>query len=171
MLGLGSNVGDRLCHLQAAVDAVAAAGQVLALSPVVESDPVGGPEQPDFLNAVVVVELPDGSDPLAVATTAEQGQGRTRDVRWGPRTLDVDVIAVTQGGQPVVSDDPRLTLPHPRAHERAFVLVPWVAVDPAAELPGWGAAAGLLSGLPAGQREGVRLRPDLQLLGPACGGP
>src|SRR3712207_8150481 len=86
---------------------------------------------------------------LALARQLEQAAGRPREVRWGPRTLDVDVVTVTEDdGTPVLSDDPALTLPHPRAHERAFVLVPWLTLDPAAELPGHGRAADLLAKLP-----------------------
>ena len=91
------------------------------------------------------------SDWLARAQSAEQAAGRTREVHWGPRTLDVDVIAVDD----VASDDPQLTLPHPRAAERAFVLVPWLALDPVAELPGHGRVADLVAGLPAADVQGV----------------
>ena len=103
--------------------------------------PVGGVEQPDYLNAVVAgrTEL-SASDLLALCQRIEQAHGRTRDVRWGPRTLDVDVLRFGD----VVSDDPRLTLPHPRAHERAFVLVPWFEVDADASVPGRGRVADLL---------------------------
>ena len=85
----------------------------------------------------------DDAGVLAAAHAAEAARQRTREVRWGPRTLDVDIISYGT----VVSDDPELTLPHPRAHERAFVLVPWHDVDPAAELPGHGPVAGLIAGL------------------------
>jgi len=159
VFALGSNLGDRLGHLQAAVEALGA----VAVSPVVETAPVGGPEQDDYLNAVALADLADGSDALAVAHAAEAARGRAREVRWGPRTLDVDVLTVTTTGVDVRSDDPRLTLPHPRAHERAFVLVPWVALDPDAVLPGRGRAADLLAALPPGDRGGVRRRDDLVL--------
>jgi 2-amino-4-hydroxy-6-hydroxymethyldihydropteridine diphosphokinase len=111
-------------------------------------------EQDDFLNAVVVAEDPD-SRPwswLARARAAESRAGRTRDVRWGPRTLDVDVLDVDG----TTSDDPELTLPHPRAHDRAFVLVPWLDVDPDAVVTGRGRVADLLAALPAEERAGVR---------------
>ena len=94
------------------------------------------------------------------AHAAEAAAARTRDVRWGPRTLDVDVVTVGDA----VSDDPELTLPHPRAAQRAFVLAPWAALDPAAQLAGR-SVAGLLAALPAGERDGVRPRPDLVLAG------
>lgn len=128
-LGLGANLGDRAEALTRAAEVIAAdpAVQVIAMSTVIETDPVGGPEQPDYLNAVLVIETPlSPSEVLALAHRAEQDAGRTREVRWGPRTLDVDVLAY----EGVVSDDPVLTLPHPRALERAFVLEPWAEVDP-----------------------------------------
>ena len=98
----------------------------------------------------------DASGWLARAHELEQAAGRTREVRWGPRTLDVDVVTVTEDdGTPVLSDDPRLTLPHPRAHERAFVLLPWSTLEPAAVLPGKGRVADLLAALPADEKRAV----------------
>jgi 2-amino-4-hydroxy-6-hydroxymethyldihydropteridine diphosphokinase len=160
VLALGSNLGDRLANLQAAVDALAPGLEEVAVSPVYETAPVGGPPQPDYLNAVLVAatSLP----PRAVlerGRAAETALGRVRGPRWGPRTLDVDVIAY--GNE--VSSDPELTLPHPRAHERAFVLAPWHDVDPGAVIPGRGPVAGLLAALPA---DGVRLRRDVRLRPP-----
>ena len=115
-----------------------------------ETPPWGPVEQPPYLNAIAIVDGPrDAAGWLARAHELEQAAGRTRDVRWGPRTLDVDVITVTgDDGAPVVSDDPALTLPHPRAHERAFVLVPWLTLDRAAALPGHGSVADLVEALP-----------------------
>ena len=98
------------------------------------------------------------TDWLARAHAAEDAAGRTRDVRWGPRTLDVDVVAVDD----VEQSDPDLTLPHPRAAERAFVLVPWLAVDPEARLPG-GSVADLVALLPPSEISAVHMRPDLVL--------
>ena len=128
-LGLGSNLGDRGAHLMRAVKTLRATPQivVVAVSPFVETDPVGGPEQPDFLNAVVVVET--ALSPRALLSLAHQCESdaeRERGERWGPRTLDVDVLAYGD----LTTDDPELTLPHPRVTDRAFVLVPWAAVDP-----------------------------------------
>ncbi|MCZ3389412.1 MAG: 2-amino-4-hydroxy-6-hydroxymethyldihydropteridine diphosphokinase [Actinomycetia bacterium] len=128
-LGLGSNVGDRQSHLKNAMATVRTTPKVVVVevSPFVETVPVGGPDQPDFLNAVVVVETTLTPEALlALAHQCEQGAGRQREERWGPRTLDVDVLAYGD----VVSTNPELTLPHPRATERAFVLVPWAAIDP-----------------------------------------
>jgi 2-amino-4-hydroxy-6-hydroxymethyldihydropteridine diphosphokinase len=132
VLSIGSNLGDRPATLQTAVEAFRPWLQ--AASPVYETPPWGPVPQDDYLNAVLIVADPDAAprDWLDRARAAEQAAGRTRDVRWGPRTLDVDVIAVDD----VVSNDPQLTLPHPRAGERAFVLVPWVAADPGATLAG-----------------------------------
>lgn len=144
VLALGSNIGDRLAVLQAGVDHLAAAPglRVRSASAIFETKPVGGPEQPDYLNAVLLAdsELPARSI-LDHCQAAERALGRVREERWGPRTLDVDLIACDDE----VSADPVLTLPHPRAHERAFVLAPWLDVDPAAHLVGFGSVADLLA--------------------------
>jgi len=159
VLALGSNLGDRLAILQSAVDALAATPGVtaVAVSPVYETDPVGGPEQPDYLNAVLLVDT--ALAPRALLQRAhdvEKEHGRVRGERWGPRTLDVDVVAVGD----LTADQADLQLPHPRAHERSFVLVPWAEVDPGARLPGQGTVAELLGRLGG---DGVRPRPDLRL--------
>jgi 2-amino-4-hydroxy-6-hydroxymethyldihydropteridine diphosphokinase len=150
VLSIGSNMGDRFGHLQAAVDGFAPV--LRAVSPVFETDPWGPVEQGAFLNAVLVVEDPAAGpwDWLARAHRVEDGAGRRRDSRWGPRTLDVDVVVVDE----VRSADPVLRLPHPHAHERAFVLVPWLAVDAGAALPGCGGVAELVARLePSGVRK------------------
>jgi len=159
VLSVGSNLGDRLGTLQGCVQAIGGLAEtdVLAISPVYQTAPVGGPAQPDYLNAVLVVATGLGPRDLLAATQGiEAGFGRVRAERFGPRTLDIDII----GYDEEVSDDPVLTLPHPRAHERAFVLAPWHDLDPAARLPGRGPVAALLAGT---GRDGVRLRPDLVL--------
>jgi 2-amino-4-hydroxy-6-hydroxymethyldihydropteridine diphosphokinase len=128
-LGLGSNLGDRAGHLQLAVDELAATEriQVVAVSRVYETAPVGGPEQDDYLNAVVAIESDLGArELLAVAQRIEQIADRVRTVRWGPRTLDVDVLLV--GDERV--DEPDLEVPHPRLRERGFVLAPLRDVAP-----------------------------------------
>ena len=149
VLSLGANVGDRAGALRTAIEALKQDGLV-ARSTLYESPPWGPVEQPAYLNAVAVVRGPrDAAGWLARAHELEQGAGRTREVRFGPRTLDVDVVAVTgDDGEPVLSDDPALTLPHPRAHERAFVLVPWLTLDPGAVLPRHGRVADLVAALP-----------------------
>jgi 2-amino-4-hydroxy-6-hydroxymethyldihydropteridine diphosphokinase len=126
--GIGSNLGDRLAHLQAAVDGLAAAGLgVRGLSAVYETEPVGGPPQPDYLNAVVAVETDlDAGELLALALALEDSEHRERAERWGPRTLDVDVLLV---GEEHVSE-PDLVVPHPRLLERGFVLAPLRDLDP-----------------------------------------
>ena len=146
VLSLGSNRGDRIAHLRAGVDLLSQVLPVLATSPVYETEPVGVTGQSPYLNCVVVAGSDDPELALAAAQRAEELRGRLRASRWGPRTLDVDVVTVDA----VVSADPRLTLPHPRAHERAFVLVPWCDVDPAAELPGRGAVRALLRRMDVG---------------------
>jgi 2-amino-4-hydroxy-6-hydroxymethyldihydropteridine diphosphokinase len=152
VLALGRNLGDRRDILQGGADAIAAIPEVrvTAVSPVYETVPVGGPPQPDYLNAVLLVAT---SLPPAVLLgrlhEIEAAFDRVRQVRWGPRTLDIDIITVA--GER--SDDPELTLPHPRAHERAFVLAPWHDADPAAVLPGYGPVAGLLPGV---DQSGIR---------------
>jgi 2-amino-4-hydroxy-6-hydroxymethyldihydropteridine diphosphokinase len=148
VLALGSNLGVRRDILQGGVDAIAGLSEVrlIAVSPVYETVPVGGPPQPDYLNAVVLAETPLPSRELLDRLhEIEAAFDRVRAVRWGPRTLDIDVITVS--GER--SDDPELTLPHPRAHERAFVLAPWHDIDPSAELPGHGPVADLLAGIDA----------------------
>lgn len=144
VLALGSNLGDRLANLQAGVDHLASASglRLRAVSAIFETAPVGGPAQPDYLNAVLLADsdLPARSI-LDQCQAAERALRRVRKQRWGPRTLDVDLIACDDE----VSTDPVLTLPHPRAHERAFVLAPWLDVDPAAHLAGFGSVADLLA--------------------------
>jgi 2-amino-4-hydroxy-6-hydroxymethyldihydropteridine diphosphokinase len=153
VLSIGANLGDRLGHLQTAVDIFRP--WLRGVSPVYETAPWGPIEQDDYLNAVLLVAdaRATPADWLARAHAAERAAGRTRDVRWGPRTLDVDVIVVDD----TMSDDPALTLPHPRAAERAFVLVPWLAIDPDARLGGREVRA-ILDGVEAGS---VHARPDL----------
>jgi 2-amino-4-hydroxy-6-hydroxymethyldihydropteridine diphosphokinase len=161
VVSLGSNLGDRLAKLQGAVDALADTPDVAvtAVSPVYETEPVGAPEgSTSFLNAVVLL---DTTLPSAVlldrALAIENAFGRERNgTPNAPRTLDVDLIVVgdkhTSAGA--------LTLPHPRAHERAFVLAPWADVEPDAEVPGVGRVAELLAEV---GREGVVRRDDLTL--------
>ncbi|MEW1954538.1 2-amino-4-hydroxy-6-hydroxymethyldihydropteridine diphosphokinase [Terrabacter sp. NPDC080008] len=138
-VALGSNLGDRGQTLAAAVQSLRELPglTVTAVSSLVETDPVGGPEQPPYLNAVAVGRATLApADLLAALHRIEAEHGRTREVRWGARTLDLDLLQYgTPGGRrEVVSDEPELLLPHPRAHERAFVLVPWTDADPQATL-------------------------------------
>lgn len=166
VLSIGSNLGDRLAHLQSVVSGLR--GAVRAVSPVYETDAWGGVEQEPFLNAVLLADAPDLDGPgwLRRAHEFENAADRVREQRWGPRTLDVDIVSCHDGDVEVRSDDPVLTLPHPLAHQRAFVLVPWLAAAPGAALTVAGQpvpVADLLAGLAAGERDGVR-RTDLVLV-------
>jgi 2-amino-4-hydroxy-6-hydroxymethyldihydropteridine diphosphokinase len=157
VLSLGSNLGDRLAYLRMAVEGFE---DVLEkVSPVYETAPWGVEDQPDFLNAVLVVSSPSTDEWgwLRRGQALEQAAGRVRDQRWGPRTLDVDVVTVDG----VTSTHPDLLLPHPGTPSRATVLIPWLAVDPDAFLPGHGPAAALLAALPENDRADVHERPDL----------
>jgi 2-amino-4-hydroxy-6-hydroxymethyldihydropteridine diphosphokinase len=166
VLALGSNMGDRVGTLRAAVALLDKRLGVLAVSPVYETVPVGGPPQDDYLNAVVLTRPAAPGELIAAAREAEQAADRVRAVRWGPRTLDVDVIACGD----LVNDDPEVIVPHPRAHLRAFVCVPWLDVDPDATVPGHGRVADLVAGLTAaGEAEGLR-RTAHDLVGGADGG-
>ena len=161
VISIGSNLGNRLETLQGAIDALedTPGVRIKAVSPVYETEPWGVEpgSQPSYFNAVVVLKttLPPSSL-LERAHAVEEAFHRVRDERWGARTLDVDIVAYAD----VVSDDPVLTLPHPRAHERAFVLAPWYDLDPEAQLPGHGPVAGLLNTV---TRDGVAPRHDLEL--------
>ena len=152
VLSIGSNLGDRAGHLQSVLDELGAA--VVAVSPVYETAPWGGVDQQDFANAVLLAadDARTAADWLAAGQRLEVAAQRVRRVRWGPRSLDVDVVDCD--GQRRA--DPELTLPHPRAHLRAFVLRPWLDVDPDAVLVGHGPEADLLAGLDEAERAGVR---------------
>ena len=158
VLSIGSNLGDRLARLQSVVDGLGEA--VVAVSPVYETDPWGRVEQAPFLNAVVIADDPacDGQAWLRRAQEFERAAGRVRGERWGPRTLDVD-LAACYGETEVIAHEPNLTLPHPLAHLRAFVLVPWLAIEPDAQLTvaeGPQSVAQLLAELEPADRAGVR---------------
>ncbi|KIQ18202.1 2-amino-4-hydroxy-6-hydroxymethyldihydropteridine diphosphokinase [Rhodococcus sp. MEB064] len=150
VLSIGSNIGDRESHLRGVVDSLGDA--VVGVSSLYSTAPWGGIDQQDFLNAVVVVDDPDLDcwGWLLAGQELERIAHRERIVRWGPRTVDVDVIVCDD----VCSDDPELILPHPRAHERAFVLVPWLDVEPDATL-GDTPVRELLEKLPESERVGV----------------
>jgi 2-amino-4-hydroxy-6-hydroxymethyldihydropteridine diphosphokinase len=159
-ISLGSNLGDRFQYLQNALAALNAVTgtQVHSVSPVFETDPVGGPEQGQYLNAVAVVKTILSPEQFLAATQQiELDQNRQRSELWGPRTLDIDLLAMDNE----VRSTPELELPHPRAHERAFVLLPWSLLDPDFVIPGKASVAELLSALDV---EGVRYRNDLELV-------
>ncbi len=168
VIALGSNLGDRGQTLALAVDALRALPgfTVTSVSSIVETEPVGGPEQPPYLNAVVVGRATlEPEQLLAELHRIEADHGRVRDVRWGARTLDLDLIQYGVPGSvhEVVSESEHLMLPHPRAAERAFVLVPWAEAEPEATLRLGGRQGGIR---PVGEllmsldRSGVRPGPD-----------
>lgn len=160
VLSIGSNLGDRLARLQSVVDGLGDAVQ--AISPVYETEPWGGVEQGPFLNAVVIADDPacDGHCWLGRAQEFERGADRVRGQRWGPRSLDVDLITCSHDNIEVFSRENGLTLPHPLAHLRAFVMIPWLAVEPDAGLTVAGQKrpiAALLAELEPVDRASVRL--------------
>jgi 2-amino-4-hydroxy-6-hydroxymethyldihydropteridine diphosphokinase len=160
VLSIGSNLGDRMARLQSVVDGLRT--EVRAVSPVYETEAWGGVEQGPYLNAVLIADDPalDCHGWLRRGQELERAAHRVRGQRWGPRTLDVDLISCHQGDTEVFSRDDALMLPHPLAHLRAFVLIPWLAVDPDATLTVAGGArpvAKLLAELDPADRAGVRL--------------
>ena len=142
VISLGANVGDPKANLDLAVALLREATEVISVSSYLQTKPVGGPEQPDYLNAVAIVEseLP-AKDLLALLNGIETAMGRTREIHWGPRVIDLDLI---QYGGLLVQDE-KLTLPHPRAHERRFVLAPWFEIEPEAILLTHGRISDLLN--------------------------
>ncbi len=136
---LGLTVGDRVATLTDAVEQLAEVPKLTltAVSELVESDPFGGPDQPAYLNGVVLATYAGSPAALLRALHAiEHRNGRTREVRWGARTLDLDLVqfGIPGSDRERLSDTPALLLPHPRAHERNFVLIPWARLDPEATL-------------------------------------
>jgi 2-amino-4-hydroxy-6-hydroxymethyldihydropteridine diphosphokinase len=136
-ISLGSNIGDRLYHLTEAVWALHSheGVKVQVVSSIYETAPVGFADQADFLNLVVGVEtLLGAQELLAVCQEIEQGLGRVRKIRWGPRTVDLDILLYNNDN--IVAEN--LIVPHPRMHERAFVLVPLLEIAPAIAHPATG---------------------------------
>lgn len=159
VLSIGSNLGDRLARLQSVVDGLG--DKVVAVSPVYETDPWGLVDQAPFLNAVLIADDPafDGQAWLRRAQEFEEAAGRVRGERWGPRSLDVDLIAC-YGDTEIISVENHLTLPHPLAHLRAFVMIPWLSIDPDALLTIAGGpqpVARLLAELEPADRDSVQL--------------
>ena len=144
VLSLGSNLGNSAEILSSAAEALNEVSEVIALSSFYQTRPVGGPPQPDFINAVIIIETNlEPEELLLVAQAIEGAHGRKRNentVKWGPRFLDIDLIKCDE----MLINSPDLTIPHPRAHEREFVLRPWNEIDPTATLPGFGAISWLL---------------------------
>ncbi|MCW2857094.1 MAG: folK [Marmoricola sp.] len=160
VVSLGSNLGDRMYALQGAVDALSDTPEVwvTGISPVYETEPVDAPAGSEtFLNAVVLLDTTLSARTLLDrAHAVEAAYGRERGEPNAPRTLDVDLIVVGDRH----ADDESLKLPHPRAAERAFVLIPWNDLEPDAEIPGYGLVAELLEKT---GRDGVVRRDDLIL--------
>ena len=142
VISIGANIGDPKANLDLAVGLLREATEVIAVSSYLQTKPVGGPEQPDYLNAVAILEsdLP-AKDLLALLNGIETAMGRTREIHWGPRVIDLDLI---QYGGLLVNDE-KLTLPHPRAHERRFVFAPWFEIEPEAILLTHGRISDLLN--------------------------
>jgi len=160
VLALGSNVGDRANNLQCALDALIESGVLtdVVVSSIYETDPVGGPDQGPYLNAVLrgLTKL-DPAELLANTHLIEDQLGRVRTIHWGPRTIDIDILAYNQ--EVMATED--LTIPHPRAHERTFVLMPWNEIDAEYEIPGRGKVSTCLAALPQG---GIELYEDARLI-------
>ncbi len=144
VLSLGSNLGNSAEILSSAAEALNEVSEVIAFSSFYQTRPVGGPPQPDFINAIIIIETNlEPEELLLVAQAIEGAHGRERNentVKWGPRFLDIDLIKCDE----MLINSPDLTIPHPRAHEREFVLRPWKEIDPAATLPGFGVISQLL---------------------------
>lgn len=141
VIALGSNIGDTNSHLHHAIDELGKIIEVSAVSSFYKTAPVGGPPQNDYLNAVLIGRSDmDPLDLLIAMQEIETLAGRTRDIEWGPRTLDLDLITFGE----LVLTEPHLELPHPRAHKRTFVLEPWLEIEPEAQLPIHGSAEELL---------------------------
>ncbi|CAB4696036.1 MAG: 2-amino-4-hydroxy-6-hydroxymethyldihydropteridine diphosphokinase [Actinobacteria bacterium] len=135
VIAIGSNLGDRELNIDSAVAEIAKIIEVTHLSTNYETDPVGGPDQPKYLNAVLIADSVIAPHELLKSLLQiETRLGRTREVHWGPRTIDLDLIIY---GEEII-DSADLVLPHPRAHERRFVLEPWAEIDPEAEIPSIG---------------------------------
>jgi len=146
-VGLGANLGDRAATLARALELLAETSriEIVAVSSFRETDPVGYLDQPPFLNAAAAIETSLGPQALlATLLEVERRLGRTREgPRYGPRTVDLDLLLI----EGVTLDEPGLTLPHPRLHERGFALEPLVELDPSIVVPGRGTVEQLLSAL------------------------
>ena len=141
VIALGSNLGNRELNIDSAIAELVKIVEITHLSTNHETDPVGGPEQPKYLNAIAIAETELEPEELLIAMLEiENKLGRKREVHWGPRTLDLDLIVF---GDEVI-DSEILVLPHPRAHERRFVLEPWIEIEPDAYIPGIGKVESIL---------------------------
>lgn len=145
VVALGANLEEPSAAIELAIALLAQSTELIARSSLYSTKPVGGPPQPDYINAVCIIDselLPE--DLLGLLHGIEKSMGRIRNERWGPRVIDLDLIAYGS----LHSDDIYLTLPHPRAHERRFVLEPWLEIEPDAVLPPYGRVRDILAELP-----------------------
>lgn len=159
VLSLGSNLGDRVANLQHALDSLIKSHVLIdvAVSSVYETEPVGGPDQGPYLNAVVRGVTPLEPEQLLTAVhRIEDELGRVREVPWGPRTIDIDILAYSN----LVMETPDLVIPHTRAHERAFVLIPWSELDEQFVIAGRGTVQECLADVSS---DGVELYSGVQL--------
>ena len=141
VIALGSNLGNRELNIDSAIAELVKIVEITHLSTNHETDPVGGPEQPKYLNAIAIAETELEPEELLIAMLEiENKLGRKREIHWGPRTLDLDLIVF---GDEVIESE-ILVLPHPRAHERRFVLEPWLEIEPDAYIPGIGKVESIL---------------------------
>ena len=144
VVALGSNLGDRSQILESALEEIGNVSEIIKVSSFYETAPVGGPDQPDYMNAIVIIDSQLSPEDLLLSLQSiENKAGRTREVRWGARTLDL--VLISAGDLKVESEF--LTLPHPRAHERGFVLQPWLEIDADAEIVGKGRISELLAAI------------------------
>ena len=145
VIALGSNLDEPEKNIELAISLIADSTNLLVRSSLFKTKPVGGPSQPDFINAVCIIEsiLPP-LELLNMLHGVEKSMGRVRNEKWGPRVIDCDLIAYGD----FISQTELLTLPHPRAHQRRFVLEPWHEIDPDAVIPGHGRIAEILALLP-----------------------
>jgi 2-amino-4-hydroxy-6-hydroxymethyldihydropteridine diphosphokinase len=144
VLALGSNLGNRESNIEEAVSELENVIEITHLSTMHETAPVGGPKQGDYLNAVLIGESElTPHELLALTSKIESKLGRVREVRNGPRTIDIDIIVFGE----IQINTPDLQIPHPRAHQREFVLAPWLEIDPDAQIPGRTSVAKILAEL------------------------
>ncbi|NQW06462.1 MAG: 2-amino-4-hydroxy-6-hydroxymethyldihydropteridine diphosphokinase [SAR202 cluster bacterium] len=144
VISLGSNLGARELNIDSAVDELAKIIEISHLSTNHETDPMGGPKQPKYLNAVLIADSQlDPNELLRAMLDIENNLGRVREIHWGPRNIDLDLITAEE----LIVETRELTLPHPRAHLRKFVLEPWLEIDPDAKIPGLGSVKLILQGL------------------------
>lgn len=159
VLSIGSNLGDKFENLQTAVTKISQHPKILNLvtSALYVTEPFGGPDQDDFLNAVITFETHlTAEELLAFVQQLENEAKRVREVRWGPRTLDLDILTFGD----LVQTSEKLTIPHPRISERAFVLVPWLEIAPDAQIPTIGKLSDLCAAV---DKSTVQLNRDMKL--------